>query len=76
MNDNDLVSITDELIHTFRFAGEMALNLRMLGLKIENKKDNTPVSNGDISVNEVLTEKIKKLTPGIPIVSEESSSNK
>ena len=76
MNYKDLVSITDELILTFRTAGDVALNLRKLGLTIENKKDNTPVSNGDISVNEVLTEKIKKLTPGIPIVSEESSSNK
>jgi 3''-Phosphoadenosine 5''-phosphosulfate (PAPS) 3''-phosphatase len=76
MNKKDLVSITDELIHTFKFAGETALQLRKQGLKINNKDDNTPVSNGDMSVNEILTTKIEKLTPGVPIVSEESSSNK
>ena len=76
MNDKDLAYITDELIQTFRFAGDTALNIRKSGLTIKNKKDNTPVSNGDILVNEILSEKIEKLTPGIPIVSEESSSNK
>ena len=42
----------------------------------EVKNDNTPVTNGDLEVNEILTNKIKELTPNIPIVSEESSLNK
>ena len=36
------------------------------------KKDNTPVTNGDIEVNNLLIEKISLMTPNIPIVSEET----
>ena len=42
------------------------------GLKIEIKKDKSPVSNGDLRVNDLITNKIKELTPNIPIVSEET----
>ena len=40
------------------------------------KLDNTPVSNGDIKVNEILTKKLSELTPNIAIVSEENSAHK
>ncbi|SVD96647.1 uncharacterized protein METZ01_LOCUS449501, partial [marine metagenome] len=50
--------------------------MRKQGLKKEIKIDNTPVTNGDIEVNKLITSKIEKITPKIPIVSEESSSNK
>ena len=50
----------------------MALDLRKIGLTKEIKSDNTPVSNGDIEVNKILTKKIKEITPNIAIVSEES----
>jgi len=42
------------------------------GLKIETKEDNSPVSNGDLKVNELITNKIKELTPNIPVISEET----
>ena len=42
------------------------------GLQIEIKEDKSPVSNGDLKVNELITNKIKDLTPNIPIVSEET----
>ena len=35
-------------------------------------KDNSPVSNGDLIVNDLLSKKIQKLTPNIPIISEET----
>ena len=40
------------------------------------KSDNTPVSNGDLEVNKIVTKKLLELTPEIPIVSEETSHNK
>ena len=49
-----------------------AVELQSKGLKIKIKSDNTPVSNGDLKVNELITNKIKELTPNIPIVSEET----
>jgi len=68
--------ITENLIPSFHEAGDISLKLRKQGLKKEIKKDNTPVTNGDIEVNNLITAKIKKVTPEIPIVSEESSINK
>ena len=68
--------ITENLISSFLEAGNISLELRKKGLKKEIKKDNTPVTNGDIEVNNLITSKIKKITPDIPIVSEESSTNK
>ena len=76
MNQNNIKEIVEDLIQTFLYAGELSLKLREQGLTKEVKLDNTPVSNGDLEVNKILIEKIIKLTPNIPIVSEETSDNK
>ena len=68
--------ITKNLISTFLEAGNISLELRKKGLKKEIKQDNTPVTNGDIEVNNLITSKIEEITPDIQIVSEESSENK
>jgi 3'(2'), 5'-bisphosphate nucleotidase len=76
MNIEESKKITLSLIDTFNKAGNIALSLRETGLKNEIKPDNTPVSNGDIEVNKILTKKISEITPNIPIVSEENSAHK
>ncbi len=76
MNEERKKEITKNLISCFEEAGDISLKLRKKGLKEEIKSDNTPVTNGDIEVNNLLTEKIKILTPYTTIVSEESSLNK
>ena len=76
MIEEEKKKIIENLIPTFNEAGDISLKLRKQGLKKEIKKDNTPVTNGDIEVNNLITEKIKKITPEIPIISEESSINK
>ena len=76
MNIEETKKITLSLIETFNYAGRVALNLREAGLKKEIKDDNTPVSNGDIEVNKILTKKISEVTPNIAIVSEENSAHK
>ena len=48
---NQTKEITLSLIDTFKNAGNIALELRKKGLKKETKSDNTPVTNGDIEVN-------------------------
>ena len=72
MKINELKSISESLIDTFYIAGKESVDLYAKGLKIEIKEDNSPVSNGDLRVNELITNKIKELTPNIPIVSEET----
>ena len=76
MNTNKIKDITLGLIDTFLSAGNLALELRKKGLKKIIKPDNTPVTNADIEVNNILINKISSLTPEIPIISEETSLNK
>tara|TARA_B100000795_G_scaffold256320_1_gene228660 strand:- start:87 stop:857 length:771 start_codon:yes stop_codon:yes gene_type:complete len=76
MNIEEAKKITLSLIDTFNRASQVALDLRKAGLKKEIKPDNTPVSNGDIEVNKILTNKIQEITPNIKIVSEETTDNK
>ena len=76
MTELNLKKITEELIDTFLYAGEISLELREKGLIKEIKSDNTPVSNGDLEVNKIISKKIAELTPQIPIISEETSDNK
>ena len=72
MNREELKKIAEGLIETFQIAGQESISLYEKGLKIEIKEDKSPVSNGDLKVNELITNKIRELTPNIPIVSEET----
>ena len=76
MNKKDLKLVAEGLIDTFKFAGNEAIRICSEGLKIEIKADGSPVSNGDLRVNELITKKISELTPNIPIVSEETVNMK
>ena len=72
MNKSELKRIAENLIETFNVAGKESIDLYSQGLKIQIKKDNSPVSNGDLKVDSIISEKIRELTPNIPIVSEET----
>ena len=76
MTKTDIKKIVENLIKTFLNAGKISLELRKKGLTKSIKSDNTPVSNGDLEVNEIITKKITELTSTIPIISEETSDNK
>ena len=76
MTKIEIKKVVESLINTFLSAGEISLELRKKGLTKSIKPDNTPVSNGDLEVNKIITKKIKELTPRIPIISEETSDNK
>ena len=72
MKLSELKSVSENLIDTFNEAGRVSIDLYKKGLNIEIKEDKSPVSNGDLKVNELITSKIKDLTPSIPIISEET----
>ena len=72
MKTSELKTISESLIETFNDAGKISIDLYKKGLKIEIKEDKSPVSNGDLKVNELITNKIKTITPNLPIVSEET----
>ena len=72
MNINELKNIAEALIKTTQWAGSKSINLYNKGLKKIIKPDNSPVTNGDLEVNKMLTEKIKELTSGFDILDIES----
>ena len=76
IDDDKIKNVVKSLIDTFLEAGEVSIKLRNEGLNKEIKSDNTPVSNGDLEVNKIITKKLLELTPDIPVVSEETSHNK
>ena len=76
MTELNLKKVIEDLLNTFLDAGKISLDLREVGLIKKIKSDNTPVSNGDLEVNRIISKKISNLTPNIPIISEEVSDNK
>ena len=72
MNKAELKKIAEGLIDTFIEAGDETIKLYNEGLKIEIKEDGSPVSNGDLKADDLISKKISSLTPNIPIISEET----
>ena len=64
------------LTEVFFKAGNISIELRKKGLIEHIKKDKTPVTNGDLEVNKIILNNLKKITPNIPIISEETADNK
>ena len=72
MNNLNFENIAEQLLDTFLEAGNIAKEISRRGVKITIKTDNSPVTDGDLAVNKILTDKIKLLTPSMPIISEET----
>ncbi len=72
MNKIELKKIAERLIETFDYAGKESIRIYKEGLKVEIKEDKSPVSNGDLRVNDLITKKISEITPDIKIISEET----
>ena len=69
LNNINLKQITENLIDTFLEAGKTAKKISEKGVKITIKPDKSPVTDGDLTVDKMLRERIKNLTPDIPIIS-------
>ena len=72
MNNLNLKNITEQLLDTFLEAGKIAREISRRGVKVTIKSDKSPVTDGDLAVDKILTLKIKNLTPNIPVISEET----
>jgi 3'(2'), 5'-bisphosphate nucleotidase len=72
LNNLNLKNTTEGLLDTFLKAGDIAKKISHRGVKITIKNDKSPVTDGDLAVDDLLQKKIKILTPNIPIISEET----
>jgi len=72
LNNLNLKNTTEDFIEVFLKAGKIAKEISQRGVKVTIKADKSPVTDGDLAVDELLRNKIKSLTPYIPIISEET----
>ena len=68
--------IIEELIGLVRKAGEEVLEVYNAeeNIGLEYKDDDSPLTEADRRSNSIITEGLKSLTPGIPVISEENRS--
>jgi len=65
--------ILSQLINLTTQAGEIIMDHRDNSTNYSIKADNTPLTLADKASHELIVSKLQKLTPNIPILSEESS---
>jgi 3'(2'), 5'-bisphosphate nucleotidase len=69
----DLPAIACALIPIVARAGTAIMRIYDLGFTVQRKEDNSPLTLADLDSQRVIIEGLTELTPGIPILSEESA---
>lgn len=74
INDIRLKELVNPVCEIAKQAGAEIMKIYGEGFEIEEKKDNSPLTTADLASHTLILEKLEKLTPDIPILSEESVS--
>jgi 3'(2'), 5'-bisphosphate nucleotidase len=69
----ELEELTSEILKISCQAGDRILEIYETDFSVENKSDNSPLTAADMAAHNTICEQLTKLTPSIPILSEESS---
>ena len=62
-----------QLVSIVREAGEAILKVYESDFEVENKADESPLTQADLAAHEVIVQGLTQLDPNIPIISEESA---
>jgi len=79
MNRNTLIdtmsdaTLLNAVIDIAREAGAAIMNVYAGDFTVDHKEDNSPLTQADQAAHRIITTALQKLTPGIPVLSEESS---
>lgn len=73
MNKSNLKKLLDETVKLSKLAGDEILKIYDTNFEIKTKDDQSPLTAADMASHNCLVEGLQKLTPEIPILSEESS---
>jgi 3'(2'), 5'-bisphosphate nucleotidase len=68
----ELSSLVAPVSDIARHAGEAILAIYQKDFKATTKKDGSPVTKADIASHDILISELKRLLPGVPLLSEES----
>jgi 3'(2'), 5'-bisphosphate nucleotidase len=63
----------DDLLQLARQAGDAILQIYNTDFDVEHKQDNSPLTAADLAAHRVIVSTLERLTPDIPVLSEESS---
>ncbi len=63
-----------DIVPIAREAGEAILGIYSQDFEVDSKADNSPLTEADLAAHRVIVERLNALTPGIPVLSEESAS--
>jgi len=53
-------------------AGRAILEIYESGFQVESKQDNTPLTEADLAAHEIIENGLRKFTPDLPVITEES----
>jgi 3'(2'), 5'-bisphosphate nucleotidase len=70
----DLKSLAASVTAISHGAGQLILDIYNTGYEVETKMDGSPLTTADNSSHEFITSKLARLTPDIPVISEESAT--
>jgi len=66
-------ALRDEVIAIAREAATTILQVYDTGFDVERKADNSPLTAADLAAHRCIVDRLERLTPEIPVLSEESS---
>lgn len=73
MTPIDPVTLLPEIIRISRMAGDAILRIYGQDFDVEQKDDASPLTAADLASHQVIHDALQTLTPGIPLLSEESA---
>jgi 3'(2'), 5'-bisphosphate nucleotidase len=71
---NDLTALAEALMPVAARAGEAIMKIYDAGFEVQRKQDDSPLTLADLESQRIIIDALKELTPGIPILSEESAA--
>lgn len=62
----------DKIIRTAQEAGEKILDYYSTDIEVVDKSDHTPLTKADLAANKIILDRLSKIDPKTPVISEES----
>jgi 3'(2'), 5'-bisphosphate nucleotidase len=73
-SDEALTQLLAPVITLAREAGEAIVEIYNSDFNVEHKEDRSPLTEADMAAHDILEEGLRALTPGLPVLSEESAA--
>jgi 3'(2'), 5'-bisphosphate nucleotidase len=73
-NDLDFEKLLDSVNQIAQAAGERIMEIYATDFEVEQKSDKSPLTVADMAAHETIVTELKKITPDLPVLSEESAS--